>query len=106
LAFWTSAIKLSTNFCPECDDDDFADRRDDDDDDDDDCFVGMPMGTPTSATATIIMTTVPSLNGNSLTRSGTNNGNNAVGNINGNNAVGNINGNTAVGNNYELDTPV
>lgn len=51
---------------------------------DHECFVDLPMGTPTSATATIIMTTVPSLNGNSLTRTNGQPNNN----------------------NYELDTPV
>ena len=66
----------------EFEDDEIVDRRRVVDDDD--CFIGIPMGTPTSGTATIIMTTVPSINGNSLTRT---------------------NG-LASNNNYELDTPV
>ena len=64
-------------------------------DDLDDCFH---LETPTSATATIIMTTVPSLNGNSLTR---------VNGLPTGSSMSHVNGMSTINNNYdELDTPV
>ena len=72
-----------------------AEARQRDLDDLDDCFH---LETPTSATATIIMTTVPSLNGNSLTR---------VNGLPTGNSMPHVNGMSASNNNYdELDTPV